>query len=253
MAVQEIYTFGGFTLDVAERRLSRDGEALTLAPKAFDLLVALVRRPGRLVGKTELLETIWPESFVEEGILTVHVSALRKALNDTSRTPVFIETVARSGYRFIAPVVEEATDRRVIPGRWSIAGAACAITDRRIGRRSSDRPGDQRRPDRSARPVRSRRRTADRGSAAPARAPEDPAAAGRMLRSDAVLDSCFERTSEGVRLSARLIHADDGEPLWHGEFDDSSGGAAAGAVADALRHGSARTLHDPLGQSSWCG
>jgi DNA-binding winged helix-turn-helix (wHTH) protein len=109
----EVYTFGGVTLDVAERRLSSADGALALAPKAFELLVALVRRAGRLVSKQELLEIVWPEAFVEEGILSVHVSALRKALGDSGRSPRCIETVARAGYRFIAPVVEE---RQPVPG-----------------------------------------------------------------------------------------------------------------------------------------
>ena len=64
---------------------------------------------------------MWPEAFVEEGILAVHVSALRKALGDTRRPARCIETVSRTGYRFIAPVTEPGVDRRVIPGRWSIA------------------------------------------------------------------------------------------------------------------------------------
>ena len=121
MATHETYVFGAFILEIGERRLSHDGEHVALAPKALDLLVALVRRAGRLLSKQELLDSVWPESFVEEGILTVHVSALRRALGDTSRPPRYIETVARSGYRFIAPVTEHATDRRVIPGHWSIA------------------------------------------------------------------------------------------------------------------------------------
>ena len=121
MARQETYTFGGFTLDVPERRLSTGTGQLAIAPRAFDLLVALVRGAGRLISKKELLDSVWPESFVEEGILTVHVSALRKLLGDTSRTPRFIETVSRSGYRFIAAVSEETLVRQVIPGRWSIA------------------------------------------------------------------------------------------------------------------------------------
>jgi DNA-binding winged helix-turn-helix (wHTH) protein/tetratricopeptide (TPR) repeat protein len=121
VARQETYTFGGFTLDVQERRLSRHAEHLALAPKAFDLLVTLVRRAGRLISKPELLESVWPESFVEEGILTVHVSALRKLLGDTSRTPRFIETVSGSGYRFIAPVGKQTQAAQVIPERWSIA------------------------------------------------------------------------------------------------------------------------------------
>jgi DNA-binding winged helix-turn-helix (wHTH) protein len=121
MASQETYAFAGFTLEVGERRLSRDGRSIALAPKAHDLLVELVRRSGRLISKRELLDRVWPEAFVEEGILAVHVSALRKALGDTSRPARYIETVSRTGYRFIAPVSEPGVDRQSIQGRWSIA------------------------------------------------------------------------------------------------------------------------------------
>lgn len=75
-----------------------------MPPKAHDLLVTLVRQAGQLLRKDELLARIWPDTFVEEGILTVHVSAVRKALGDAARPPTYIETVSRSGYRFIAPV-----------------------------------------------------------------------------------------------------------------------------------------------------
>jgi len=100
----ERFTFGTFALDVAERRLSRDGKDVVLPPKAYDLLVALVRRAGHLVSKRELLDAVWPDAFVEEGILAVHVSTLRKALDDDPQSAEYIQTVARSGYRFIADV-----------------------------------------------------------------------------------------------------------------------------------------------------
>jgi DNA-binding winged helix-turn-helix (wHTH) protein len=101
---REVFHFGEFTLDVQERRLLRGADAVRVAPKTFDLLVALLRHSGRLVSKDELLARVWPNSFVEEGILNVHVSALRRVLGDEARPPTYIETVARSGYRFVAPV-----------------------------------------------------------------------------------------------------------------------------------------------------
>ena len=79
MASREVFHFDQFTLDVQERRLLRGAEAVRLPPKAHDVLVALVRQSGRLVTKDELLAQVWPESVVEEGILNVHVPALRKA------------------------------------------------------------------------------------------------------------------------------------------------------------------------------
>ena len=104
---RERYAFGEFALDVQERHLTRHGQDVTLSPKAHDLLVELVRRAGRLVRKQELLDAIWPDAAVEEGILSVHVSGLRKALGDDRSRAAYIETVAKSGYRFVAPVTTE--------------------------------------------------------------------------------------------------------------------------------------------------
>ena len=101
---RDVFHFGEFTLDVEERRLQRGADVVRLAPKAFDVLVALLRHAGRLVSKDELLAQVWPDTFVEGGILTVHVSALRRSLGDEARPSTYIETVARSGYRFVAPV-----------------------------------------------------------------------------------------------------------------------------------------------------
>ena len=116
---QDLYRFGEFTLDVPDRRLTRGTCPVHLAPKTYDVLVVLIRRAGRLVTKHELLERIWPDVFVDEGILTVHVAALRKALGDTRRSRACIETVSRSGYRFVAVVTHEATADRTTPERSS--------------------------------------------------------------------------------------------------------------------------------------
>lgn len=112
--MRQAYDFGTFSLDVAQRRLLCGSAAVHLPPKTFDVLTALVRRAGQLVTKRELLETVWPKVFVDDGILTVHIAAVRRALGDGKR-PRYIETVVGSGYRFIASVtardVEEAQDR----------------------------------------------------------------------------------------------------------------------------------------------
>src|SRR5262252_6728091 len=100
----EVFQFGDFTLDVGERRLLQGAEIVRLPPKSFDVLVALVHEQGRLVTKRDLLTRVWPGTFVEEGILTVHVSALRKAFGDGTAADQWIETVPRAGYRFSGPV-----------------------------------------------------------------------------------------------------------------------------------------------------
>src|SRR5262245_58468561 len=101
-----LYEFGPFHLDTAERLLLRDSLPVPLAPKIFDTLVALVQHSGHLLTKDELMQKVWPDSFVEEVNLTVNISALRKALGDDQNGQRYIETVSKKGYRFMAPVRE---------------------------------------------------------------------------------------------------------------------------------------------------
>ncbi len=103
------YQFGDFRLDPAERLLIRHGQPVSLTPKAFDLLVYLVARPGRLVEKTALMTALWPDTIVEEANLAFQISALRKALSDAREDGRFIETVPTRGYRFVAPVTVSST------------------------------------------------------------------------------------------------------------------------------------------------
>ena len=98
------YDFGPFRLDPAERLLLRDGHAVPVTPKAFDLLVYLVEHHGRLVEKHSLMSALWPDTVVEDGNLAYNMSALRKALEDGRDDAKFIETVPTRGYRFVAPV-----------------------------------------------------------------------------------------------------------------------------------------------------
>jgi DNA-binding winged helix-turn-helix (wHTH) protein/Tol biopolymer transport system component len=110
--VAPVYEFGPFRLDPSERLLLRDGQPMALKPKAFDLLVFLVERHGRLVPKHELMEGLWPGTFVEEANLTYTVSILRKALGDQEGDQ-FVQTVPTRGYRFVASVHQEnGTDSR---------------------------------------------------------------------------------------------------------------------------------------------
>ena len=82
---KELFKFGCFRLDPAEHLLLRDGEPVPLEPKVFETLLVLIRHAGRLVGKDELMQTVWPDSFVEESNLTRNISVLRKALNRNDR------------------------------------------------------------------------------------------------------------------------------------------------------------------------
>lgn len=120
MERREIYEFGPFMLDVADRRLVNDGELVQLPPKAHDVLVALIRRAGHLVSKQQLLDLVWPDTHVEEGILSVHVANLRKTLGDQDSAQRYIETVPRAGYRFAATITQRPANEESFPLRWPI-------------------------------------------------------------------------------------------------------------------------------------
>src|SRR5262245_59826340 len=100
----KLYEFGAFRLDTAERVLLRGDEVIVLPPKVFDTLWMLVKGEGRVVSKSELMEAIWANAFVEEGNLSQNIYTLRRALGVDEHGRQFIETVPRRGYRFAVPV-----------------------------------------------------------------------------------------------------------------------------------------------------
>jgi DNA-binding winged helix-turn-helix (wHTH) protein/Flp pilus assembly protein TadD len=99
-----VYEFGPFRLDLAEKALTKDGKFVALTPKAFDTLLILIEKGGRLVEKEELMKQLWPDTFVEENSLSQNIYLVRKALGEESQGARYIETVPRRGYRFTAPV-----------------------------------------------------------------------------------------------------------------------------------------------------
>jgi eukaryotic-like serine/threonine-protein kinase len=101
-----LYKFGAFCIEVDTRLLLQNGEPVSLTPKAFDTLLALVRRNGKVVRKDELLKEVWPDTFVEEATLAQNIFTLRKALGQNGSGTQYIETIPRHGYRFVADVEE---------------------------------------------------------------------------------------------------------------------------------------------------
>ncbi|HVY07201.1 MAG TPA: AAA family ATPase [Burkholderiales bacterium] len=93
--------FDAFELNESDARLTRAGQPVALAPKAFDVLCALARQPGKLVTKSALLDAVWGHQHVSESVLKSTISELRAALADDARQPRFIETASRRGYRFV--------------------------------------------------------------------------------------------------------------------------------------------------------
>lgn len=122
------YEFGPFRLDAQERLLLRDGEAVPLTPKSFDLLLALIAQHGHLLEKEELLKLVWPDTIVEEANLASNISLIRKALGDGENGQKFIETVPKRGYRFVADI------RKITGENSSLASTAAASTRAEVER-----------------------------------------------------------------------------------------------------------------------
>ena len=124
LKTQGTYLFGDFQVNLAQRVLLCQGQAIALGPKTFDLLVYLVRNAQRVVSKDELLDAVWPNAHVEESNLSQHVFLLRKALAVGKSGEKPIVTVPGRGYQFTPPVREGpadgfATERHlVLHDRW---------------------------------------------------------------------------------------------------------------------------------------
>ena len=218
---KHLHEFGPFRLDAKERLLLHDGEIVPLTPKAFDMLLALVENSGHLLEKNELIQRLWPDSFVEEGSLAQNVSLLRKALGE-SESQKFIETVPRRGYRFVAIVRElegdagQIADRTiksiaVLPfkslgvdggGEYLGIGIAETLTTRISSLKLV--------------PVRPTSAVLKYASSE-----KETVVAGRELEVDTVLEGSIRRLEKRVRVTAQLVSVPDGSVLWAEKFDEN--------------------------------
>lgn len=122
---------GEWRVDPATNRLSRGGETLHLEPKAMDVLLLLARRAGEVISREELLATVWSGSVVGDDTLTQAVIKLRKALGDDTRSPSYIETIAKRGYRLIATVRAGQGDAPVSASRSGERPASASVSHTR--------------------------------------------------------------------------------------------------------------------------
>ena len=102
--MKRFYQFDGFRVDVSERILFKENREISLTPKVFDTLLVLLENSSHVLTKKELMEQVWPDSFVEENNLAQNISILRKALGEGNEGEPYIQTVPKRGYRFVADV-----------------------------------------------------------------------------------------------------------------------------------------------------
>lgn len=138
LQTNHLYEFGPFRLDTRERLLARANVTIPLAPKAFDLLLVLIERHGHLLDKEELLQAVWPDSFVEESNLSSYIALIRKTLGEGESGQRYIETVPKRGYRFVAEVREarSAEEEVLIPEQVSATAATTSSPAKRAHRQT---------------------------------------------------------------------------------------------------------------------
>jgi DNA-binding winged helix-turn-helix (wHTH) protein/predicted ATPase len=123
-AVVKDFTFGEFRFDLTNECLWQGTRAISLRPKAFAVLKVLLENPGQLVNKQQVLDAVWPGTFVGDAVLKDVIRQLREALDDNAASPIFIETAHRRGYRFIAKLSEPA------PGKTSNTASHTPVSER---------------------------------------------------------------------------------------------------------------------------
>lgn len=222
-----VFKFGPFLLDLADRSLKRDGATISLTPKLFDLLAALVAHRGRLVDKDTLLKAVWPDVAVEEGNLTKGVFTLRQLLDEASGVR-YIETVPKRGYRFVAEVTEADPTANRQPDHISPAEerplenaiAVLPFTDMSAARDHEyfcEGMSEEiinalgRVPD---------LRVASYTSSAQFKSKQvDAPTIGRELNVAWLLEGSVRKSGDLVRIAVQLVRASDGFSGWSGRFD----------------------------------
>jgi TolB-like protein/Tfp pilus assembly protein PilF len=209
---------GDWLVDPELCRISRGGCAIHLRPKLMDLLVFLASNQGRVVSKDEILERVWPDQFVVESVLGRSIADLRHLLEDDAGSPRFIETIARRGYRLIAPVSRHRAPASepsivVLPfidltpqgeHQYFCDGLAEELTST-----LSNVPG---------------LRVIARTSAFSFRnQPIDVREIGRRLGVGSVLEGSVQRAEGRLRITLQLIDTADGSHLWSRRFDRAPG------------------------------
>ena len=92
--------------------INKGKNKISVEPKVIEVLVCLADCPGEVLSKKQIIKTVWPDTFVSEEVLRYSISELRKAFKDDAKNPRVIQTIARRGYRLIAPVTKKDSDSR---------------------------------------------------------------------------------------------------------------------------------------------
>lgn len=244
------YEFDSFQVDVRRRLLLHEGQPVRVTPKAFEILLGLVRSGGRVISKDEMMSTVWPDCFVEEGNLAQNIFLLRRILGEQKNEHKFIITIPGVGYRF-APYVRESagalTVRRVPAGGGQKINCIAVLPLKPLSQNGLDPSLGVGIADALITKLCSLKLVKVMPTATMLRLVEpsqDPRLAQSDLGVDALLDGLYQRDGEQLRVSVQLILAGEGTMLWAEKFDVEF--TSLFALQDALSEQVAAALAERL-------
>jgi TolB-like protein/DNA-binding winged helix-turn-helix (wHTH) protein len=257
---QLLLSFDDVTVDCENFRVTKGEENRPLTPRAFDVLVFLMKQKGRVVEKAELFEAVWRENFVSDNALTKVIKEIRQALSDDANAPRYIETVPKRGYRFIAEIADTPThpvpsipaagnfERRrlmvlILVGlvalsllagwllvrkkRAEAANAAvrtiAVLPFKRLSADSSDPSLEMGMAETLITRLSSLRQLVVRPITSVRKyssLEQDPVKAGQEIQAQAVLDGNIQKAGDRVRVTVRLIDVRNGQTIWSQRFDE---------------------------------
>jgi len=229
------FEFGPFRVDLSERLLVRDGKAVPLAPKLFETLAILVENSGHILEKDDLINRLWPDTFVEESSLAQNIFQLRKVLKDRESNGQYIETVPKRGYRFSADVRETtngngassylATAHSLIEeDEASLSIKSLAVLPfKPLGSEKANEYLGLGMADATIIKLSGLRQLLVLPTSTVFRYTgrrNDTLTIGRKLNVDAVLDGTVQHAGERVRVTVQLICLESGKSIWSAKFDE---------------------------------
>jgi adenylate cyclase len=209
------FRVGDWLVEPDLNRISNESGAISIEPKVLDVLICLARCPGEVLSKEKILRTVWPDTFVSDGILSYSISELRKAFGDDAKNPRVIQTISRKGYRLIAPVCGLTAQQKPQPSIAILSFADMSpekdqeyfcdgiaeeiinnltqVTGLRVAARTSC--------------------FAFKGKN------EDVRSIGRKLGVATVLEGSVRKSGDQLRIAAQLINVEDGCHLWSERYE----------------------------------
>lgn len=220
-----MYEFGPFRIDLERYLLLRGEESIPLSPKVFETLLVLVQHHGQVQKKDEIINSVWPDTFVEESNLAQNIFLLRKALGEEKNEHRYIVTIPGVGYRFVAPVTERAALQFPQPEAAARPVSSIAVLPfKNLTGEDDDKFLGPGLADALIMRLSSIRELKVRPTAAVLRfnnVREDPLAIGLELNVDALLDGVYQRETDKIRVSVQLVSVKDGVTLWAAKFDEN--------------------------------